>query len=84
MAYKAFTVEAGCPWCGCHDVIVEDHPTEEGYIHAVCEWCGTHGPAIDRPVNGLTMYGTALYAWETRKTWEETLKGLKKYNLKKD
>lgn len=84
MAYKQFTVDVGCPWCGSHDVVVEDHPTEEGYIHAVCTWCGTSAPAIDRPAPGLTLYGTALESWETRRTWEETQKRLEKYNLRKD
>lgn len=79
MTYRAFVTESGCPWCGCHNVTVEDHPTLEGYIHATCDWCGTSGPAIDaeRPKLGMTEYGTALDAWETRRTWDETLKRLK-------
>ena len=79
MAYKHFKTESGCPWCGCTDVVVEDHPTLDEYIHATCEWCGTSGPAIDGldPRKGLTPEGTALEAWETRRTWDETLKRLK-------
>lgn len=69
--YKSFKSEEPCPWCGCHDVTIEDHPIGDGYVHAVCDWCGSTSPAIDRPKPGLTLAGTALRAWENRKSWEQ-------------
>ena len=75
--YKALKSDLGCPWCGCHDMVVMEDPHQEGVIITTCEWCGSTGPSVHKARPGLTLAGTALEAWDTRLTWEETLKRLK-------
>lgn len=70
------TVDVPCPWCGCRDVVIEDCHVNEGFLKVSCLWCGIIGPSVGREEPGLTLKESALKSWETRRTWDETLKRL--------
>jgi hypothetical protein len=75
---KHLTSDLGCPWCGNTSICVTEDPNDPELMTTSCTWCGSFGPAVHEALPGYSLAGTAMIAYDTRKTWEETHNELKK------